>query len=311
FKPLVMLKSGFAGHLNWDELTEDLISEQLQINQITGETALVSGPETNSATGHTTRNIRSVPKLRRVNGDDDENTEDATDGDGEDSESSKSRGRLDDFTHVLAAHVEGKPDQSKVNVVVIADVDFVSDLFYLQRDNVETPLDNYTFFVNAIEVLAGDESLVRLRNRRPVPRTLTTIERMTEPFKLQAVDEQENAEALFNEKMQEAEDRSKARDEELEANEEMSVAERSTRSVFSRLNEETRLIRQSERLQTELDERIEAIQSDQQRKTQSVESWVRWLAILSAGLPALFLGSIVLLIRTSREQRQIDPQRRV
>ncbi|MGI9518007.1 MAG: DUF7088 domain-containing protein, partial [Pirellulaceae bacterium] len=58
FQPLVMLKSGFAGHLNWDELTEDLISEQLQINQFTGETALVTGPETNSATGHTTRNIR-------------------------------------------------------------------------------------------------------------------------------------------------------------------------------------------------------------------------------------------------------------
>ncbi len=48
-----------------------------------------------------------------------------------------------------------------------------------------------------------------------------------------------------------------------------------------------------------------------QQKIDGVETRIRWLAIFSAGLPALFLGSLVLMVRSLRERRNIEPGRRV
>ena len=92
---------------------------------------------------------------------------------------------------------------------------------------------------------------------------------------------------------------------------EMSNRERQSQMIFNQLNEGMRLNRQDERIQRDLEKRLTAIKGEEERSSRKIESRVRWLTILSAGLPALILGSIVLLYRTFREKSQIDPQRRV
>ena len=91
----------------------------------------------------------------------------------------------------------------------------------------------------------------------------------------------------------------------------MSSAERTQRIMFSQMNEGSKLTRQNERIQNDLDKRLSVIKGDEEANSRRVESRIRWLSIFSAGLPALFLGSLVLCYRTLREQRNIDPQRRV
>ena len=298
FEPLVSLKPGSAGHLGWDELTEDYVSTRLEINQFTGESKKITGPEISRYTGHNIRTIRKRPALNRP---------ELTGGAGSVSDIRKV---LDVKSHVLAAHIHGQGDD-KTNVVFIADVDFISDMYFQQKDAIDTALDNFTFFVNAIETLAGDESFVRLRNRRQTPRTLSTIERLKEPFKLRAVEERDKAESEVDKKLADAEKRAADKAKRLNEDTEISRRERQSQLIFNELNEGMRLNKEDARIQRNLEKRIAAIEGEEKRSSQRVESRVRFLTIFSAGLPALLLGSFVLLFRTMREQNQIDPDRRV
>ncbi len=303
FDPLVILKPGSAGHMGWDELTEEYVSTRLEFNQLTGDSSTVTGPEVSRYTGNNIRTLRKRPALKRAGLGE---TEQADGGD----EDEKTRQVLDDYRHVLAAQIRGKGD-NPTNVVFIADIDFISDMFFQQREAIDTALDNFTFFLNAIEVLAGDESFVRLRNRRQTPRTLATIEGMKEPYRVAAVKERDKAEAQVDEKLSDAKARALEKEKRLQEDKEMSNRERQSQMIFNQLNEGMRLNRQDERIQRELEKSLTAIQGEEERSSRQIESRVRWLTILTAGLPALILGSIVLLYRNLREQSQIDPQRKV
>lgn len=303
FDPLVILKPGSAGHLGWDELTEDYVSTRLEFNQFTGESSTVTGPEVSRYTGQNIRTLRKRPALDRP-GTKQEKAEDEV------AAEPANRQVLDDYRHVLAAQIRGKNDDP-TNVVLIADIDFISDMFFQQKEAIDTALDNFTFFVNAIEVLAKDESFVRLRNRRQTPRTLTTIEGLKEPYRVQAVQERDKAEAEVDQKLADAQARAKEKEKRLSEDTEMSNRERQSQMIFNQLNEGMRLNRQDERIQRDLEKRLTKIKGEEERSSRKIESRVRWLTIFSAGLPALILGSIVLLYRTFREKSQIDPQRRV
>ena len=311
FQPLVSLKPGSAGHLRWDELTEDFVSTRLEINQFTGESKTVTGPEVSRFTGHNIRTIRKRPALNRpgLKGQSADSAGDDPQDVGENNEP-QTRSILDDNAHVLAAHIKGQ-NGNRSNVVFIADVDFISNMFFEQRSEIDTPLDNFTFFVNAIESLAGDNSFVRLRNRRQTARTLSAIESMKEPFKVQAVKERDKAEAEVDQKLADAQRRAEEKEKRLNEDTEMSNMERQSKLIFNQLNEGMRLSRQDEKIQRDLEKRLAAIQGAEERSSRSIESWVRGLTILLAGLPALVLGTVVLLYRSLREKSHVDPRRKV
>src|SRR4029079_40358 len=115
--------------------------------------------------------------------------------------------------YILAAAITGKPvDDSAsphgakdakpkspvkdVKVVFVADLDFVSNAFFNLRRLGERELDfeNVGFLVNCVDYLAGDESLIALRQKRPQRRTLTKIMQLSESFEREAEKERKEAE---------------------------------------------------------------------------------------------------------------------
>jgi ABC-type uncharacterized transport system involved in gliding motility auxiliary subunit len=62
-------------------------------------------------------------------------------------------------------------------IVVVADVDFLNDAFYVSEARAPFA-DNGAFALNAIDLLSGDDALVSLRSRAPSARPLVMIERM-------------------------------------------------------------------------------------------------------------------------------------
>ncbi|MGL5094327.1 MAG: GldG family protein, partial [Planctomycetia bacterium] len=118
------------------------------------------------------------------------------------------RRRITEKEYVLAAYIEGKLADADVmakptddaaakddkkgppsaKVIFVADIDMITNAFFdLRRQGVESlQFDNVTFLMNCVDVLAGDQSFVELRKKRPKRRTLDRIEQMTSDVAAQA-----------------------------------------------------------------------------------------------------------------------------
>src|SRR4029434_9470022 len=101
--------------------------------------------------------------------------------------------------------------------IVVADLDFISNQFFDIRalGVSNATFDNITFFLNSIDVLAGDESFVGLRRRRVRHRTLERVEAQTRTFVEQRTAGEHQAEQEARKALADAEERMKKRVEEI------------------------------------------------------------------------------------------------
>ncbi len=97
--------------------------------------------------------------------------------------------------------------QPDLDVILVADADMLSSLFFDSRarcspdTELQIDTDNVTFVLNALDLLAGDMRFVPLRNKRPIHRPLVTIVEQTQ----QARDKTEAARTEFLKASQEQE----------------------------------------------------------------------------------------------------------
>jgi ABC-type uncharacterized transport system involved in gliding motility auxiliary subunit len=63
-------------------------------------------------------------------------------------------------------------------IVIVSDVDFLADDFYVDPQSGATAADNAAFALNAIDVLGGSDALVSLRSRAPAQRRMELVEGM-------------------------------------------------------------------------------------------------------------------------------------
>lgn len=221
-------------------------------------------------------------------------------------------------SQVVAAHITGKSGKdtkegNALNVVFVADLDMVSNEFFFIRDKEwqGLKLDNITFVLNAIDVLASDESLVPLRSRRPVHRTLTRVEERTKKFKSDQAKEASNAENEAKKELEEA--RKRLREEQDKILSDKSLDPR-TRDVYLKVaqeNERRRLEVVEAELQNTKKKRIKESKDKMEREVRSIEEGIRKLAIAIPPIPALVLGIFVFALRVTEERRGIVPDRLV
>ena len=77
--------------------------------------------------------------------------------------------------------------ETMIHVVLVADIDMLTDEFFRIREMGESPdvdihfnFDNVTFILNVLDKLANEERFIEIRKRRPHYRTLTRIEKETQ-----------------------------------------------------------------------------------------------------------------------------------
>jgi ABC-2 type transport system permease protein len=102
---------------------------------------------------------------------------------------------------------DGKPGQAAtINAVVVADLDAMSPWFHQIREDGPKNLvfDNLTFVLNAVDVVAGDQSYVELRKRRPKHRTLVRYENITKDFVDKFIQARKDADELAAEELKKA-----------------------------------------------------------------------------------------------------------
>jgi len=204
---------------------------------------------------------------------------------------------------------DAKP--AEINVVAIADLDMVSEQFFeIRRRKIENlDFDNVTFVLNCVDVLAGDESFVTLRKKRPVHRTLTAIESQTGRFVQEFQRVSKLAEDAANDKLADAQ---KAFDKQVEQVRSRSELDERTKEIMlANLQEvaQRRLDVEKQKIEDEKLDRVREGRAESQRKTRAIENGVRWLAVGVPPLPPLILGMLVLLGRLRRENLGANPRR--
>ncbi len=191
-----------------------------------------------------------------------------------------------------------------VDLIVVADLDFIGEQFFAIREQgiADLNFDNVTFFLNAMDVLVNDESFINLRSRRARHRTLERVEAQTAQFTEQRTQEEQQAEDEAEQAIEEAQARLDARVEELRSRTDIDAQ---TKQIMVRNLEEVenrRLSVLSTNIDAEKDAKIQASRETMESQIRQIQTSIQTFAVLLPPIPVFVVGVAVLLRRQRRER---------
>jgi len=204
-------------------------------------------------------------------------------------------------------------DTTKADIIFIADVDFISDQFFeIRRRGMENlDLDNVSFFLNCIDVLAGDESFVELRRRRVQHRTLTTVEARTRAFAEERAIEEQQATADAQTALAEAQQRLDAKVAEVQGRADLDAT---TKQIMARNLQEAesrRFEANKASIEAARDARIDGSREEMESHVRRIQSGIKTLAGLVPPIPVFVLGTLVFMRRRRRVREGAEAAHRL
>jgi ABC-2 type transport system permease protein len=286
FTPLASIGVA-SGRTAWDELTTTPTQKMQMLNPRTGELTVREEPARSQITMADLVVLNPTPRTM-----------------------------IDSQDHCVAARVHAKGDaEGGLNVVIIADLDFVTDLAWQQEEALDEQigqkLDNVGFLLNAIEVLGGADAFVELRNRRQRPRTLVQLESIFKGFRQKRMDKQQEIEDRVEAQLDEAQEKLDVATAEIQGNESLGFLEKLQKTSQRATDVQKQFDIKQKRLSKELKEEVTALKNEEKKEIDRCKNWIRIRTALIAPLLPLMLGVAVLWFRVFNEQKNINPNRRV
>jgi len=218
---------------------------------------------------------------------------------------------------VLAARVEGtmpgappgpgpdgKPLDSKpatIKLVFVADLDFIHDNFFDIRRQRHGGLefDNITFVLNCVDALAGDESYIELRKRRPKHRTLTRVEEQTQAHVKKEAEETKKAE---EEAKKDLEDAKTKLNDTLEALKKRADMDVNTKAQMLRSVEDTenrRLEMKEKEINDKKETAIERSKTEKEQAVKRIRKSIKLMAVIFPPIPAVLIALLIVTRRAA------------
>ena len=219
----------------------------------------------------------------------------------------------------LAARVEGtlpagagaKPEEkpAKVNLVFVADLDCISDMFFSIRGDRDVSkdlnFDNITFVLNCVDALAGDESYIDLRKRRPRQRTLTAVESLSKAHVQKEADDTKKAEDDAKKELEEATKRRDAAVEEIKKRTDVDLSTKQNMVVEVEEEEKRRFEMKEKEINDKKNSAIKKSLTDKREAVRQIRKNIKVLAVILPPIPAVLVALIIFFQRATQPKRAV------
>ncbi len=202
---------------------------------------------------------------------------------------------------------DGQPPAapSNINVIFVADLDTISDQFFGMRNQAPEGLnfDNITFVLNSVDVLAGDESYVELRKRRPKHRTLERFENLTKVHDQKMLEETKDAEEKAKKELDDAQKRLDAKVDEVRKRTDLDERRKEMEIANQQQVESKRLEVAKKEIEDRKKGAIEKSRATKQQSVSSIKKGIRSLAVFLSPIPAALMGLYIFARRMAARGR--------
>lgn len=245
------------------------------------------------------------------------------------------------YEYIMAAHVTGKapkaeerpaeagdgekPEEAKkedadkpaeINVVVVADIDMLSQEFFRLREQGDIPeagihfnFDNVTFVLNILDSLSGDDRFIAIRSRRPQHRTLARIEEGTEEARKKTAEKREELIEKFDEAKEEEQQALDKKIESLRERKNIDPQQLLIEVAMAQQEGQRRLETKVDQLTKEKDREIDKIETDLAIQTRRVQNRAKMWAVFAPPVLPLALALIVFFYRRAKEREGVAEER--
>jgi ABC-2 type transport system permease protein len=206
-----------------------------------------------------------------------------------------------------------KAKAKDLNVIVVADIDWIIPSFFQIRDvggeDFLPATQNVTFILNIMDELAGDDRFMDIRKRARIYRTLARIDEATRESREQANKDEEKFIEEITKKEQEARAAMAEKIDQVEGRTDLSSLEKDVLLEQVRMRAQGELEAQVRTMASERRRELKKIEYDLDQKIRTVQDRYKLYAILIPPIPPLLLALAVFFRRRELERQGVARER--